>query len=186
VERRYVNEDGRTLAREVCRYAVAARPHGILLVSDSEFIPEAADLAFGDQEEMGFGVRVATPLTVRQGGRILNSDGLQNERAVWGKAADWCDYSGVVDGRRVGLCLIPDPANFRRSWFHARDYGLLVANPFGRKAFTNGEPSTVPVRKGERLRLRFGVIAHGGPAAGPDLPAAYRDALAFFRTERAD
>lgn len=182
--RRYLTAEGAAVARETCRYTVAVRPHGILLISDSEFTPAAGELVFGDQEEMGFGVRVATAIAVRQGGRILNSAGAQNEKGVWGKTAEWCDYSAVVDGRRAGLCVMPDPANFRPSWFHARDYGLLVANPFGRKAFTGGEPSRVVVKQGDKLRLRFGVLVYGAPRQ-PDLRAAYQDYLARIRGKAA-
>ena len=42
---------------------------------------------------------------------------------------------------------MPGPGNFGRSWFQARDYGLLVANPFGRRYFTGGEPSRVVTGK---------------------------------------
>jgi hypothetical protein len=111
---------------------------------------------------MGLGVRVATPISVKGGGTITSSDGLKNERQVWGKPADWCDYRGKVDGRVAGVLLMPDPGNFRRSWFHARDYGLLVANPFGKNAFTRGEKSRVVVKKGETFRLRFGVLVYSG------------------------
>jgi hypothetical protein len=70
--------------------------------------------------------------------------------------------------------LMPDPKNFRRSWFHARDYGLLVANPFGRQAFTKGKPSQVVVKKGETLTLRFGVLVHDSDL---DCKAAYNEFL---------
>ena len=70
--------------------------------------------------------------------------------------------------------LMPDPRNFRPSWFHARDYGLLVANPFGRQAFTKGEPSRVIVEKRQTLTLRYGVLIHDGDL---DHQAAYQDFL---------
>jgi hypothetical protein len=123
---------------------------------------------------MGLGFRVATPLAVKNGGRIVNSDALVNEPQLWGKAADWCDYSGTIDGRAVGLLLMSDPANFRRSWFHARDYGVLVANPFGQNAFTKSAKSKIQVPAGESLRLRYGILVHEGTV---DLAAAYRDWL---------
>jgi hypothetical protein len=178
VANRYLAKDGTTLCRETCRYSVLVRPSGYLLTSDSEFRSDSAELVFGDQEEMGFGVRVATPLAVKSGGRLVNSDGLERERGVWGRAADWCDYSGVVEGRRTGVTLMPDPKNFRRSWFHARDYGLLVANPFGRKAFHQGEASRVVAKPGTSFRLGFAVLVHDAPVAEEiDLAAAYRDYL---------
>ena len=164
----------RIIGTEVASITISVRPAGYLVLWDSEFTPKDGDLTFGDQEEMGLGVRMATPLAVVKGGRITNSDGLKNEAQVWGKPADWCAYTGTVDGRRAGVSLMPHPQNFRRSWFHARDYGLLVANPFGRNAFTKGEKSRVVVRKGQSLRLRFGVLVFSGE---PDLGAAYGDYL---------
>ena len=84
--------------------------------------------------------------------------------------------SGTIDGRAVGVVLMPDPKNFRRSWFHARDYGLLVANPFGQNAFAKGENSRVAVRKGDVFHLRFGLLVYDLPA-NDTLPIdiAYRD-----------
>ena len=129
---------------------------------------------------MGLGGRMATPLAVVKGGEIGNSDGLKNEAQVWGKSADWCAYTGMVKGSRAGVVLMPHPENFRRSWFHARDYGLLAANPFGRNAFTTGEKSEVVVRNGQALRLRFGVLFFNGE---PDMGIAYRDYLEQARVE---
>jgi hypothetical protein len=126
---------------------------------------------------MGLGVRVATPIAVKQGGRLLNSDGLDGERQAWGKHADWCDYSGNIDGRLVGVTLMPDPATFDRGWFHVRDYGLMVANPIERSETKKGEPAKLVIARGKPLRLRFGVLLHAGPASDRDLKAAYRDFL---------
>ncbi len=173
VRNRY-EKGGKVIGEEVCRITVLVRREGYLMLWDSEFRPVGGDLVFGDQEEMGLGVRVATPLAVVKGGRINDSEGRVNEAQVWGQQADWCAYGGEIGGKRVGVALMPHPENFRRSWFHARDYGLLEANPFGRNAFTGGEKSRVVVKPGETLRLRFGVLVYNGK---PDLPAAYRDYL---------
>lgn len=170
VRNRYT-ANGKTMCEEVCRIAITAKKDAYLIDWTSEFSgPE--EFAFGDQEEMGLGVRVATPLAVKNGGRIVNGDGAKDEKQVWGKPTDWCDYAGTVEGKGAGVALMPDPANFRRSWFHARDYGLLVANPFGRNAFTKGEKSAVAVKKGETFRLRFGVLVHTEKA---DVRAAFAD-----------
>ncbi len=170
VKNRYVSGE-KTVCEEVCRISIGVRPGGHLIDWTSEFTgPE--DFSFGDQEEMGLGVRVATPLVVKNGGQILNNVGSKNEKQVWGKQADWCDYGGIIDSQPVGVTLMPDPKNFRRSWFHARDYGVLVANPFGQNAFTKGEKSKVVVKKGETFRLRFGVLVHSGKA---DIAAAYKE-----------
>ena len=168
VRNRYKAGD-KTVCDEVCRITITVRKDAYLIDWSSEFTGPG-DFAFGDQEEMGLAVRVATPLAVKNGGQILNSDGARNEKGTWGRPADWCDYRGTTDGKEAGVALMAHPGNFRRPWFHARDYGLLVANPFGRRAFTKGEESRVVVKKGETLRLRFGVLIHSGKT---DVGAAY-------------
>ena len=73
--------------------------------------------------------------------------------------------------------LMDHPENFRPSWLHVRDYGLLVANPFGRKAFTGGEASRVEVAAKEPFRLRFGVLVHASAEGPPNLQAAQHEYL---------
>ena len=183
----YLDAEGKVLCRETCRYTVLVRPAGELLIASSTFEPERDEVAFGDQEEMGFGVRVATPLAVKQGGRMIDSLGRSGEAQIRGQTPAWVDSSAVVDGRRVGVAVLVDPNNFRPSWFHARDYGLLVANPFGRNALTEGEPSRVVVRRGEPLRLGFGMLLHAAPEGEKvDIEAAYRDYLAQIDGEQAN
>ncbi|MBI4556870.1 MAG: PmoA family protein [Candidatus Hydrogenedentes bacterium] len=164
--------DGKTICREQCRYTIVYRPEGYFLLHDSEFFNDEAEFIFGDQEEMGLGLRVATPISVKKGGHIINADGLKDEAGAWGKPSLWCDYSGDIDGQQVGITLMPHPDNFRPSWFHARDYGLLVANPFGQNAFTEGQKSAVRVPKGERFRLRFGIFIYAAKET-PNLTSVY-------------
>jgi hypothetical protein len=121
---------------------------------------------------MGWGARVATPLTEKNGGVIVSSSGVRTAAKSWGQSADWCDYSGKIDGKGCGVTLMAGPDNFRPSWWHNRDYGVIVANAFGRAAMKQGERSEVKVAKGERLRLVYGAMLHDG--LGYDPPAAYR------------
>lgn len=183
VRYRLETRKGGPIGEELCRITIRARPAGILLIWDSTFTPLGGrPLIFGDQEEMGLGIRMATPLAVVNGGTIQDSAGRRNEKGVWGKSADWCSYRGVVDGKLAGVVIMPDPANFRPCWFHARDYGLLAANAFGVNAFTNGPPSRVKIPPDERLRLRFGVLVFGSDSPKPpDFPAIYRDFLTLER-----
>lgn len=166
--------DGRLLCTETCRIAIGVRPDSYLVDWRSTF-QSTQDFTFGDQEEMGLGVRVATPLIVQKGGEIIDSESRKNGAQVWGKQADWCQYHGVVDRQRIGIVVMPSPNNFRRSWFHARDYGLLVANPFGQNAFDKGEKSKVTVKRGDKFHLGFGVLVYGVPAeTSLDIAGFYR------------
>ncbi len=175
---------------ELFRCEVRTVPLGYLMIWDSTLSSDR-EFSFGDQEEMGLGLRIATPLRAQRqaegaipagNGEILDAEGRRNEREVWGNDADWCDYSGVVDGLRVGMTILCHPDNFRPSWFHARDRGLLVANPFGRAAFHKGEPSRVIVKPGESLRLRYGILVHSGPEdEKPDFAAVLRQYVELTR-----
>lgn len=168
-------DENEPIARERCDYRILNTPAGYLFLSDSVIEPEGEEIVFGDQEEMGLGFRLATGLTVQAGGELTNSHGQKGEKYVWGKTALWCNYQGRIGDWRAGVLAAPHPENFRPSWFHVRDYGLLVANPFGRKAFGAGEASQVVVRRGESLRLRFAVLLHSRPADQPfDAAAAHK------------
>lgn len=159
--------EGGTECYETCAYEIRVLPFGYLLTATSNFYFPDADFAFGDQEEMGLGIRLATALTVRHGnGKILNSEDGINEKGTWGKQADWCAYSGVIDGQTTGAMLIPHGGNFRKSWYHSRDYGLLTANPFGKKAMTAPNDQSVEndstlVKKGETLTVGFSILLFG-------------------------
>ncbi len=175
---RYLSADGKsTVCEETARYAIELAPHGYLIRMTSEFRADKTDVSFGDQEEMGLGIRVNSLIAVEKGlgGRILDSEGRRNGGEVWGKTSDWCDYAGPLDGRWAGITVFSSPNNFRPSWNHARDYGFLAVNPFGRAAFTQGEPSQVVVRPGETLTLNFGVYVHeSAQEADCSLPEVYQ------------
>lgn len=188
VRNEYLNQrdPSKVVCNETARYTFLVRPAGYLLLWDSTFSADQ-EFYFGDQEEMGLGFRVATPLRVGASGKgnlppgkgaMRDSEGRKNEKQIWGNSANWCDYSGNMAGELVGMTIFCHPGNLRPSWFHARDYGFLEANQFGRKAFRKGDTSKVVVRPGEKLQLRYGVLIHSDkPDSHPDLAAAYQDYL---------
>jgi hypothetical protein len=164
--------EGRTLCSLTNRLAIEARTNAWLITWDATFRSDDGEFSFGDQEEMGFGARVATAFTEKNGGRITSSRGLKTAKGTWGQPAEWCDYAGTVKGMPMGITLLTAPANFRPSWWHNRDYGVFVANPFGRAAMKQGEKSVVTVKRGENFHLRFGAAIHAG--AGFDPAEIYR------------
>ena len=166
--------DGGALGELLLDTHVRALSSGTLLVVGATFRSLEEPLVLGDQEEMGLGVRVATPMTVENGGSMTTDHGGRNEEGTWGKTAAWLDYAGEIDGRPAGLMVVPDPANVRPSWMHSRDYGVVMANPFGRNAMTGGEKSAIEVPPEEPHTVRWGVLLHTGPL---DPQAAYEEAL---------
>ncbi|MDX9755090.1 MAG: PmoA family protein, partial [bacterium] len=163
----YIGKDG-LLCVEENTIGITPDPHGVMLLWDSVFYSTEKPFTFGDQEEMGLGIRMATPFIVENGGHILNSENGHNEKEIWGKQAAWCAFYKVLEDKKsAGVLLMPSPENFRPSWFHARDYGLLTANPFGRNAFTKKEKSKITVQPNERFSLRFGVYVFHTTEASP-------------------
>lgn len=181
VHNRYV-ADGAVLCDETCTYTFQVQPAGCLILWDSTFQSERPDLYFGDQEEMGLGVRVATPIMAKpqeghaRPGRIVDDRGRQNEKAIRGEQAVWCDYSGWVGDTFAGVTIMPHPQNIAPCRWHVRDYGLMVANPFGQSVFKKGPVNRTAVMPGRSFRLRFGVLIHAGDDR-LDLAAAYQDYL---------
>jgi hypothetical protein len=176
----YMSSDGkeRILAERV-KYSIKVRPSGIFLMANSTFSSASGDFTFGDQEEMGLGIRVNTQISVQYGqGNITNAEGMKDGEGTWGKSSKWIDYSGIIDDNYVGMAIMPDPDNFRPSWFHARDYGFIAANPFGREAMKQGDKSAVKVKQGEDFHLGFGIFVYCNAKGNKvDISRAYEDYL---------
>ncbi len=138
-----------------------------------------ADVLFGDTKEGGtLSVRVAPSLEVEETGTLINSYGGVNEKEVWGKRAQWCDYSGLLEGRVAGIAVFDHPSNFRHPvWWHARNYGLMTANLFGLSHFTGDKDQRgdFTLRKGETLALRYRVLVHAGNACEANVAEKYHD-----------
>jgi hypothetical protein len=123
---------------------------------------------FGDTKEGAMGVRVAETIKVdaKQGGKIVNSDGLVDQ-AAWGKRASWVDYYGPVEGQTVGIAMLNHPSSFRYpTYWHVRTYGLFAANPFGLHDFLGKNAKDADgcytLKAGESLSLRYRLVFHKG------------------------
>jgi hypothetical protein len=160
-----ITSKGATLGGMISRFILTPQERTLRIEWDASITPTSDGFYFGDQEEMGLGVRVATGINEKNGGLITSSTGQTTAKATWGQPAAWCDYSGVINGRHVGIMIVPDPSNAHPSWWHNRDYGVFVSNPFGRKAMKQGETSLIEVKRGETYRLRHTVIIHSSPDA---------------------
>jgi hypothetical protein len=159
-QKRYVGAGQSVVCDEEFRVAVRATDGSYVLFLESIFSSDR-EFYFGDQEEMGLGIRVATPISELGGGHLTDSKGRKGAGNIWSNSAAWCDYSGQIDGQNVGMTIMSHPSNFRESWLHARDYGLVAANPFGRAAMKKGDTSQVVLKPGETLRLRYAIWIHG-------------------------
>lgn len=136
-------------------------------------------LKFGDTKEGTFGIRLATSMTedAKLGGRMVNAEGRETEKEVWGKRSAWLDYSGPVEGRTVGVLVMDHPGNPRHpTYWHARAYGLLAANIFGLHDFLNDktQDGSMVVEPGQTVRFRYRVVIHPGGLHAIDAPALFK------------
>jgi hypothetical protein len=135
------------------------------------------NVKFGDGKDCCFGVRLNPQLqedkVIKTKGKpnqnvsgppgvISNAEGKIGEKEVWGKPSDWCDYSGEIDGEKVGIAIFDHPKNFRRARWHVRGYGLFAANPFGLSAFTGDktQDGSISLLPGEKLHYKYRVVIH--------------------------
>lgn len=137
----------------------------------------ATKVTFGDSKDGLLGIRLAPALQEDKKvknqpevpgppGIISNAEGAEHEKAVWGKPSNWVDYSGEINGEKLGVAIFEHPANSRRARWHVRAYGLFAANPFGLGAFSGdkSQNGSVTLQPHETLHFRYRVIIHPGDA----------------------
>jgi hypothetical protein len=147
---------------------------GALRIVDVDLTLKAlVDTTFGDAKDGAFSIRLAEQLTEKNGGSIVNSEGGRGMDQTWGKQASWVDYSGELNGEKLGVALFEHPDSFHHpSRWHVRDYGLLAVNPFGSNTFDKEAPvSKFVLTTGWSLRLRYRIVVH------PDMETSQIDKL---------
>jgi Family of unknown function (DUF6807)/3-keto-disaccharide hydrolase len=164
----WIAPDGKKPLEDVRDVRVYNIPEGRLMDIAVAVRATEGPVTFGDEKDGLFGLRVADTMRVKGGmGHIEMSTGIKDGDA-WGKRADWVDYYGPVDGATVGVAIFDHPQNLRHpTWWHARDYGLFTANPFGIHDF-EGKPAktgdyTLPA--GETITFRYRLLFHNGTTA---------------------
>jgi hypothetical protein len=142
---------------------------------------------FGDSKEGTFALRVASALEEPRGGtpaqpprtgHMVDSQGREGEKQVWGKRADWVDFYGVVDGEPLGIAMFDHPSNPRHpTYWHTRSYGLFAANIFGVRDFENdkSKDGSLTLAPGETLRFRYRVVIHPGDVHSAHIARLYED-----------
>ena len=170
----YSSPDGKTpYCAGTCHYTIDVVPQGYRLTMETRISWDKGEFSIGSKEEGGLAARVATALNVENGGTMIDSEGRSGGKAIWGQQADWVDYGGLLQGKHVGLTIMAHPSNFSRCWWHARDYGLMGANPFGP---LNQKGLRKVIKPGKSLHLSYAVLIHSHDQKGQYQPAkAYRD-----------
>lgn len=173
----WLKPDGAPLLTETRRMTFYAHPE--LRIIDFDFDLAAIDtVVFRDTKEGTFAMRMATvleepPAKPKTGepartGTLRNAQGGEREASVWGKRSEWVDYSGLMDGERVGVVMMDHPGNPRHpTYWHSRGYGLHSINPFGVSDFLNdkSQNGSLTFERGQHVRFRYRIVVH--PGASP-------------------
>jgi hypothetical protein len=155
-----------------------SEPNRRVIDFDITFTAKIA-LQWADTKEGFFAIRVADSMSEQHGGKMVNSLGAAGEKEVWGKPADWADYSGQVNGQPAGITILAHPTNprFPPRW-HSRAYGLFAVNPWGLKDFVGDKTAQgggLQMAPGQSMRLRYRVVIHGGDITPLNIPDLYRE-----------
>lgn len=183
----WVDPAGKELLSERTKYHFIAEGPVRIIDRLTTLTATSEAVTMEDTKEGTFGIRVARqlelpseedialtnaqiqPTAVRKvlnegiTGNYRSSEGVSGS-AVWGKRAKWIDLYGSIGDEKISLVISDHPENLNYpTYWHARGYGLLAANPFGVKDFTKGKEElnyVIPV--GESLTLRYRVIISSG------------------------
>ena len=190
-ENQWVAGDGKVICTDDRVLRVYARPDNERVFDFEITLHAGAEpLALGDTKEGMFALRIAESMRLTKpvakgakkgepgAGHIVNSAG-DRDGAAWGKRAAWVDYVGPVDGKTVGVAIFDHPANpHHPPWWHARDYGLLAANPVGQHDFEklpDPEAGTLVIPAGGHATFRYRIYLHEGDATQAKVAERFRD-----------
>ena len=177
---------GETILVETRKMTFYSDPQFRTIDFDITLSPQV-EVTFGDTKEGMFAIRLAAALEEDQPkdiplpkrtGKMTNANNKTSEKNVWGKRANWLDYSGQIDGAPVGVAVLDHPSNPRTpTYWHSRGYGLLAANIFGVHDFEadKSRDGSLTIRPGQPLRFRYRVVIHPGDVNTSGLREIYNE-----------
>ena len=106
-----------------------------------------------------FSARMAADLSVKNGGTMINAEGLKSEKDTFGKNSPWIDFYGKRGEAVEGLAILQHPSNpwYPSPWF-TRDYGFMSPTPM----YWPANDVETKMKKGTVLTLRYRVLVHSG------------------------
>jgi hypothetical protein len=177
--------DGKTLLTDQTAYRFGGDKNSRWIDCTITYRADHGDITFDDTKEGLFAIRTHPDLRLNarpaQGvaevfGTAVNSEGVSGKE-IWGKNAKWLLYQGPIDGKPMSIAMFDHPENLRHpTTWHARDYGLVTANPFGLHHFLGKEKGSGAYRlkDGETLTLRYRVEFLNGLATPEEIESRYR------------
>jgi hypothetical protein len=173
------NADGKTICQDERTLSFHAPSEEDRAIDISITIKATVgNVTFGDTKEGSMGIRMAPQFRLKgevAKGSALNSEGIVG-KAVWGKRASWVSYWAPFEEKEIGISIFDHPSNPRHpTWWHARDYGLVAANPFGLRHF-EGKPKgegNMVLKKGEEVTFHYRFLFHIGNPKEAEISSRY-------------
>jgi hypothetical protein len=126
-----------------------------------------------------FSARIASDLSVNNGGTMISAEGGKGEKETFGKNSAWIDYYGKRGTNIEGIAIIQHPSNpwYPSPWF-TRDYGFMSPTPL---YWPSNNVETF-FEKGTLVRLRYRVLVHTGTSSDADIASQSRR----YNSEKSD
>lgn len=187
VDHEWVCPDGSITLIENAKFIFTAGKNFRIIDRITTLTAQLPEVVFQDTKEGAFAIRVArfldlpsdkptvftdaygkvTSISVQNNkdakGDYLSSEGVKGAE-VWSTRAKWMKMFGVSGSDTVSIVFMDHSSNLNYPTFwHARDYGLFSANPFGQKDFTSGkEILNFKLKNGESVSFRHRLIIKTG------------------------
>lgn len=137
-------------------------------------------VTFGDTKEGTFGLRTHPALRIVDRDRkpvatAFNSRGVEGAD-IWGKTAEWVHYAGQIEDQEFSITVMDHPSSFRApTTWHAREYGLIAANPFGLSYFQKKPKGSgdLKLAPGEAVTFRYGVLLARGAMSKAEIESVF-------------
>ncbi len=183
----WIDPSGKELLCEKTEYHFFAKGSTRIIDRITTLTATNKDVSMKDTKEGGFGIRVArqlelpskdevtltdaqgNPTTVKKmsnkgvSGNYKSSEGITGE-AVFGTRGNWVNLYGNIGEEKISVVMIDHPNNpGHPTYWHARGYGLLLANPLGAGTYSGGKDvMNFSIPAGKSATFRFRLIVHSG------------------------
>lgn len=173
--------DHHVALKETTHYAFGAAKGRRVIDRVTTLAAPVERVSFPDNKEGVFGLRVDHALehpgekNPTGTGHYVSSEAFEGE-AVWGTRGRWLMLHGTLAGAPLTIAMLDHPKNpgFPTYW-HARTWGLMAANPLGQKALSKGQDVLAfAIEKGSKARFAFRVLIVAGHATPAEMEDEYR------------
>ncbi|HJN09489.1 MAG TPA: PmoA family protein [Pirellulaceae bacterium] len=183
---KWVAPDGKIVCSDTRTLFFQAVPGGRAIDWEVSLHASHGDVTFRDDKHGIMAIRMHPNLRLDNdpphgvttaNGQAVNSEGVSG-KAVFGKRAKWIDYWGKINDKTLGIAIFDHPDNPRHpTWWMARGYGYVAADPFGAHAIGGEPPGTgdMLIESGREITLRYRFVFHEGGPQQAKIAELYRN-----------